>query len=150
MKFNVFLAACALAMSAAPLAAQENAQVDVIASMEPAKSSLSVAPGNSLRFGRVTIPDKSTGGPVLCNYNLGFGSTRVIGRSVDEIASSGNTSPTPSGCQFLDFNQSAALLLIGCNPGLEVNYLISFTSGPDNPSIRARDQSHWISSCSLI
>jgi len=131
MNRHLIASASSLTLLATPIAAQQSAQVDAAASLEPATSTLSVVPENGLQFGRIAIPDKSTGGSVTCSYSIAFQSGRKFGTTVREFSADGLSTQDISGCEFIDSNQDTAHFGIECNPGFLTNFLILFNSASD-------------------
>ncbi|AUX68302.1 hypothetical protein CHX26_01115 [Porphyrobacter sp. HT-58-2] len=119
------------------LAAQEVAEVDAFASLEPAANSLTLVSLNDMRLGRVTIPnsarlDEDSPNP-FCIYLIEVNETpQRFSRSVLEAPQfTGSPFPgaSPSGCQFVDNDQSPALLRIGCLFTFEMSYFAEWSGG---------------------
>lgn len=134
-----------LAPSAAQ--AQQTADVDALASLEVAETSLTVRGVRDMQFGVVTIPDNSRAvSNVVCSYDLSIGTGIsggdpfvTTGRTIREspdFDNLGSPSRTMSGCEFRAGSPSlSAAFEIACAPNIATNYQITWTDSTADPAI---------------
>ncbi|KPF62439.1 hypothetical protein [Porphyrobacter sp. AAP60] len=121
--------------------AQQTADVDALASLEPAEGSLTVRGAGDLQFGLVTIPNNSRAiGNVVCAYDLminpdDFLTARAIRESPDFDASP-IFGVSPSGCEFRSVPEVAgAGFEIICAPSVVTNFQISWNASTADPAL---------------
>jgi hypothetical protein len=144
MKWQNFLAATVAAIAIlAPCTAQaqQTADVDVVASLEVAETSLTVSGVRDMQFGVVTIPDTSRAiSNVVCSYDLSISTEFFLtGRTVRESPDFDNPGfggRTLSGCQFrAEAPSVGAVFEITCAPNIMTNYQITWTDSTADPAL---------------
>ena len=130
LKAGLMLPAFALALTTAPLAAQDSATVDAIANLVAADQPLSLTGVAPLNFGQVTIP---RAGNVTCSYEI-----RLDGnRSVAEGTVDQGQGPSPAGCAYRDERTQRASLTLRCEADRQVGLTIrSSSSGEQGNAVR--------------
>lgn len=145
MNQSNFRMACAAATFAllAPCAAQaqQTADVDALASLEPAATSLTVRGTGDMQFGLVTIPNDSRGiSNVVCFYDITLtNAPRRVNASMRESPDF-DAEPiggvSPSGCEFRSVPPvAAASFEINCAPNIMTNYQVTWNSSTTDPAI---------------
>lgn len=140
--FRMAAAAATVALLA-PCAvhAQQVADVDAVASLEPAESSLTVRGAGDMQFGLVTIPDnRRRVANVVCSYDLvintvDFLTSRAIRESPD-FDGQRFDGVSPSGCEFRSGLQAqGAKFEITCAPNSVTNYQIVWNANTADPAL---------------
>lgn len=129
-KAGLTISAFALALTAAPLAAQESATVDAVANLVAADQPLSITGVAPLNFGQVTIPRV---GNVVCSYEIRSDGNRSLAEgTVDQ-----GQGPSPAGCSYRDERTQRASLSLRCEADRQVGLAIrSDTSGVQGNAVR--------------
>ena len=144
MKWQNSLAAtlAAIAMLAPSAAqAQQTADVDAVASLEVAETSLTVRGAGDMQFGVITIPDNRRGvDNVVCSYDLlintvDFLTVRGIRESPD-FDGQVFLGVSPSGCEFRSGPLAqGAKFEITCAPNNVTNYQIVWNANTADPAL---------------
>ncbi|AUX68301.1 hypothetical protein CHX26_01110 [Porphyrobacter sp. HT-58-2] len=110
---RLMLPALALALTTAPLAAQDSAEVDAVADVVRASDTASVTGALNLDFGTIAIPRESA---ATCLYQVNPSGGSGVSLRVEQTGgpSGGSVSnPTPDGCS-ISGTQTTAEFFISC------------------------------------